>query len=136
MVRDVVAVPVALVCYVIAVVLISLFCQWFFDRPEDWPYLIPIITAGFSMAAAVGVAEEKFDSKPSAKVVAIIIAAFWVVFVIVDVAGGIQDLINFLAGKDPDPDALDVIMLYVDVLLNSKIFAVVSCLLAAGQNES
>lgn len=81
------------------------------------------------------VAEEKFSSKAGAKITAMIVAAFWILFVIVDITGNLQDLVMVLAGKNPRPDTLDVIMFYVDVLLNSKIFAVVSCLLAASQNQ-
>ena len=134
--RDVISVPVALLCYVIAVAIILALCNWFFEKPSEWPYAIPIITSAFSFALACFVAEEKFSSKAGAKITAVIIAAFWVVFVFVDISGSIEDLIHILAGKNIEPDALDIIMTYIDVLLNSKIFAVVSCLLAAGQFNS
>ena len=81
------------------------------------------------------VAEEKLSSKAGAKITAVIVAAFWIIFVVVDITGNLQDFVTVLAGKNPKPDTIDVIMFYVDVLLNSKIFAVVSCLLAAGQNQ-
>jgi len=131
--REVISVPVALVSYIIFVVLILAFCNWFFDRPGDWPYLIPIITSSFALGGACNIAEEKMSSKAGAKITAIIIAAFWIIFVIADITGNVQDIISVLAGKNPQPDTLEIIMFYVDVLLNSKIFAVVSCLLAAGQ---
>ena len=131
--REVVSVPVALVCYVIFVVLILAFCNWFFDRPAEWPYLIPIVTSSFSLAVACGIAEEKLNSKAGAKITALLVAAFWILFVIADISGTVNDFIAVLAGEDIETDVLDVIMFYVDVLLNSKIFAVVSCLLAAGQ---
>ena len=133
--RAAAVVPVALVCYVFFVVLFLVLCNWFFDRPADWPYLIPIIISSFSLGGACMVAEEKFSSKAGAKITAMIVAAFWILFVIVDITGNLQDLVMVLAGKNPRPDTLDVIMFYVDVLLNSKIFAVVSCLLAASQNQ-
>ena len=134
--REIVSVPVALACYVISVVLILMFCNWFFDKPREWSYAIPIITSSCSFIIACVVAEDKLSSKTGAKITAVIIAAFWIVFVIADISGGINDIITALAGKNPQPDTLDVLMFYVDVLLNSKIFAVVSCLLAAGQFNS
>lgn len=131
--REIVSVPVALVIYVISVALILAFCNWFFDKPSDYPYLIPIITSSFSMALACMIAEEKLNSKAGAKIAAVLIAAFWIIFVIVDLSGSVKDIIDVLTGKELQPDALDIIMMYVDILLNSKIFAVVSCLVAAGQ---
>lgn len=131
--REIVSVPVALVSYVIFVALILVFCNWFFDKPSDYPYLIPIITSSFSIGLACMVAEEKLNSKAGAKITAIIIAAFWIIFVIVDLSGSVKDIIDALTGKELQPDALDIIMMYVDILLNSKIFAVISCLFAAGQ---
>ena len=128
--RDVISVPVALLCYVFFVVVISIFCNWFFDRPEEWPYLIPFITSFFSFGMACGLAEDKFSSKSGAKVTAFLIAAFWVIFVVADIAGAVDDVISVLVGKYTGPSDLDVIMFYVDILLNSKIFAVVSCLTA------
>ena len=133
--RAVASVPIALVCYVFFVVLFLVLCNWFFDRPADWPYVIPIIVSSFSLAGACAVAEEKLSSKAGAKITAMIVAAFWILFVIVDLTGNLNDIVTILAGKNPKPDTLDVIMFYVDVLLNSKIFAVVSCLLAAGQSK-
>lgn len=134
--REVISVPVALLCYVISVVVILAFCNWFFDNPREWTYAIPIITSSCSLAIACYVAEEKLSSKTGAKLTAVIVATFWILFVIVDISGDLNDIVAVLAGKNLEPDALDVIMMYVDVLLNSKIFAVVSCLLAAGQINS
>lgn len=116
--RAIISVPVALLCYVFFIVVTSIFCKWFFDRPEEWPYLIPIITSFFPMFMACIIAEEKFSSKSGAKITAIIIAAFWIIFVVADITGIFDDIIA-------------VLMLFMDVLLNSKIFAVVSCIVAS-----
>lgn len=134
--RDFISVPIALACYIISVAIILALCNWFFDKPSEWSYAIPIITSSCSLAIACGVAEEKLSSKTGAKIASVIIAAFWILFVIVDISGGINDIITVLAGKNPEPDTLDVIMFYIDVLLNSKIFAVVSCLFTIGQFNS
>lgn len=132
--REMIAVPSALVCYVIFVALIFAFCNWSFERPADWQYGIPIITSMFSFAGACGVAE-KLSSSTGAKITAMLIAAFWVVFVIADVTGTITDVVNALEGQNSEVDSTDIIMEFVDGLLNAKIFAVVSCLLAAGYSK-
>lgn len=130
--RATIGVPIALVCYVIFVALIFGFCNWSFERPADWSYGIPIITSLFSFSGACAIAE-KFSGTAGAKITAMIVAAFWILFVIVDISGSINDIITVLAGENLQPDVMDIIMEIVDGLLNAKIFAVVSCILALGQ---
>ncbi len=132
--RELIGVPIALVSYVIFVALIFGFCNWSFERPADWSYGIPIITSLFSLGGACAVAEN-FSGASGAKITAMIVAAFWVLFVVADVSGSINDIITVLAGKNVEPDVMDVLMEIVDGLLNAKIFAVVSCILAAGQTK-
>ena len=69
-----------------SVVVIFSLCNWWFDRPENWSYVIPII-------------------------------------------------VNAVSGKYSKPDALDIFVTLLDGLLNAKIFAVVSCLIAASENN-
>lgn len=134
--REILSVPIAILCYVVSVVVILIFCNWFFDNPKEWSYAIPIITASGSLALAYDIAKEKLSSKTGAKITAFIISAFWVFFVIIDMSGSINDIISVLAGKNIEPDAMDVIIFYVDILLNSKIFAIVSCLFTVGELNS
>ena len=134
--REIFSVPIAILCYVVSVVVILIFCNWFFDNPKEWSYAIPIITASGSLALACDIAKEKLKSKTGAKITALIISLLWILFVIVDISGSINDIINVLAGKNIEPDAMDVIIFYVDILLNSKIFAIVSCLFTAGELNS
>lgn len=131
----IITVPILLVCYVISVIVIFALCNWWFDRPENWPYVIPIITSLFSIGIVAGIAEEKLSDKAAAKIAIMIIAAFWVLVVIADVTGTIGDIVNAVSGKDPEPDALDIFVTLLDGLLNAKIFAVVSCLMAASENN-
>ena len=130
--RTIIGVPIALVCYAIFVVLIFGFCNWSFERPADWSYGIPIITSLFSLGGACAVAE-KFSGASGAKITSMIVAAFWILLVIVDVVGSINDVITVLAGENLKPDLVGDIISLLDGLLNAKIFAVVSFILAAGQ---
>ena len=128
--RAIIGVPVGLVIYVIAVVAIMTFCLWFFDKPQEWRIAIPIITSLFSSSIACSIAEG--ISKISEKIVAALIALFWIAFVVVDVTGSIQNWISVIQGKTPTMDEIDMVMFYVDGVLNAKIFAVVSGLIAFG----
>lgn len=133
--RDIISIPVALVGYFISVVVILLFCNWFFDKPQDWPYLIPIINSSFSLGIAYFIANDLFNSRGGAKATVLLIAIFWVVFVIVDITGNIREIVDIFSGNHPQKDHIDFIMFCIDVLLNSKIFAAVSALFAMCQNN-
>lgn len=130
--RTIIGVPIALVCYIIFVALIFGFCNWSFEKPADWSYGIPIITSLFSLGGACAIAE-KFSSTAGAKITAMIIATFWILLVIVDIGGSINDVITVLTGGNLEPDLVGDIISLLDGLLNAKIFAVVSCILALGQ---
>jgi len=129
-VRELIAVPIGLVLYVILVAVIFTFCLWFFDKPQDWPYLIPIITAFISLSIACDAAKN-ISSINGAKILGGIVVVFWIIFVVVDFAGTIQDIISALFGRSNTHDSMDVIMFYVDAALNAKIFAVTSIFAAS-----
>jgi len=130
--RATIGVPIALVCYIIFVALIFGFCNWSFEHPADWSYGIPIITSLFSLGGACAVVE-KFSGTAGAKITTMIIAAFWILLVIVDIVGSINDVITVLAGENLEPDLVGDIISLLNGLLNAKIFAVVSFILALGQ---
>ena len=132
--KTLIGVPVGLIIYVISVVSILAFCLWSFEKPQEWQTAIPIITSLFSITIANFVAEDKF-SKASGAVVSWIVAAFWIAFVVIDIKGDIQDIIGFFQGKTPTMDEMDIVMFYVDGVLNAKIFAVVSGLWAFGSTK-
>ena len=125
-----ICVPVGLIIYVISVAAILAFCLWFFDKPHEWQTAIPIITSLFSLGIACGPIE-KF-SETSEKILTFIIAAFWILFVVIDTKGTIEDFIGFFTGNTSTKDELDMLMFYIDSVLNAKIFAVVSGIMAFG----
>ena len=51
---------------------------------------------------------------------------------VVDITGNIQDLIGMFKGETPTFDELDMVMFYVDGVLNVKIFAITSAIMALG----
>ena len=129
--REIIGVPVGIIIYLISVVVIMAFCQWSFEKPQEWQTAIPIITSLFSMGIACGIVEDKF-SKLSGKFLTLIIATFWIALVVVDITGNIQDLIGMFKGETPTFDELDMVMFYVDGVLNVKIFAITSAIMALG----
>ncbi len=132
--RELIAIPIGLVIYVILVAVIFSFCLWFFDKPHEWPYLIPILTAFISLSFACDVARN-ISSQNGAAILGAIVVAFWIIFIIVDFAGTIQNFIAALFGQSTSYDSLDALMFYIDAALNAKIFAVISIIaaMAAGR---
>lgn len=124
----IILVPIGLVIYCLLVILIFGFWCWFFDKPQEWDWFIPITTSMMSLGGTNGFLEEKFKSPTSGVIVAGLVVAFWVIFVFVDIFGTVS---SFVTG-DFRMDNVDVLMFYLDKLLNSKIFAVVSAIIFLG----
>ena len=124
-----IAIPIGLVIYVISFALASIFLYWFFDRPQDWSYVIPIFTSFISLGIAHGVVEEYFG-KISARATIWIVAGFWIFMVAADIFGFMNDIAGVIQGtyQEEDPGFVDV----VNALLSTKIYAVTSALLAFG----
>ena len=118
----------ALSGYVISLVLIVTFWYWWFDKPLEWRYFISIISSLASIVVASGIASG-YGKKMSFIVVAII-AAFWILFVVVDIVGLLQDIYSVLNNKRTDTGTMDIIMYVVDEIVSSKAFAIVSGLMA------
>lgn len=122
---------IGLVIYLLCVAAIMSFCLWSFEKPQEWQTAIPIITSLFSLAISCGILDN--FTKGLGAVLSLIVAAFWIAFVVIDITGNIQDIIGFFQGETPTMDEMDIVMFYVDGVLNAKIFAVVSGLWALGQ---
>lgn len=125
------------IAYIVSVPLIFLFFYWFLDKPEEWPYFIPIVTALMSIGIAAGTAEEVSGSKKTGAVLTVLIGVMWVCFVVADIVGNVSDIIHAIMGHSDTSEAgaFDLFMIYFDTILSSKIFAVVSGLAAFGEFE-
>ena len=135
--RAILGILAGMVVYVISIFLVFLFFVWFFDKPEEWSYFIPIATAIVSIGCATGTADEVSDGKKSGALLTILIAGMWVVFVVVDVVGDVSDILYAIVGsyEQGEAGAFEIFMFGFDRLLSSKIFAVVSVLVACGSLE-
>lgn len=126
-------IPAALAGYAITVILSVLFWVWFFDKPWEWDYFIPIVTSVVSMSVAMGIAET-FSSKTTSKVVLFIIAAYWVIFAVANFIGDVQDIFSFILHEK---NFEEVFFSYdlVDIFLSPNILAVTSVMMAMGHLE-
>ncbi|WP_019543838.1 hypothetical protein [Selenomonas bovis] len=130
--RAILGVLAGMAAYVVAIILSFLFFIWFFDKPADWPYFIPIATALISISTAVGTADEVSGGKKAGAFLAILIAGMWIVFVVVDVVGDVSDI---LRAEHDEAGIFEIFMAGFDTFLSSKIFAVVSFFVAASSLE-
>lgn len=130
--RAILGVLAGMAAYVVAIILSFLFFIWFFDKPADWPYFIPIATALISISTAVGTADEVSGGKKAGAFLAILIAGMWIVFVVVDVVGDVSDI---LRAEHGEVGTFEIFMAGFDKFLSSKIFAVVSFFVAASSLE-
>lgn len=130
--RAILGVLAGMAAYVVAIILSFLFFIWFFDKPADWPYFIPIATALISISTAVGTADEVSGGKKAGAFLAILIAGMWIVFVVVDVVGDVSDI---LRAEHGEVGTFEIFMAGFDTFLSSKIFAVVSFFVAASSLE-
>lgn len=119
----------ALFGYVVSLALTVLFLYWWFDKPLEWRYFISIVSSLISIGVAYSITSEYSDKRLSF-IVMMIIAAFWIMFVLVDILGSIQEIIGTIS-----IDRMDIVMIIVDKIISSKIFAVVSGLVAYFEYE-
>lgn len=136
--RSLVAIPAALLAYVISVILLFLFFIWFFDKPANWDYFIPIVTSFVAFVISEVTAEEISGNSKVAALVGVLIGIFWVVLVVADIFGNISDIVHAIS--DPqnykaDVGIWDMFLFYFDRILSSKIFATVSAICAVGALE-
>lgn len=133
--RSLVAIPAGLLAYVISIIIIFMFFIWFFDKPTNWDYFIPIVTSFMAFIIAEFTAEEISGNRKVAALVGILIGGFWVVLVVADIFGNISDFIHVIIGSKEyknDVGIWDMFLFYFDTILSSKIFATVSAICAAG----
>ncbi len=133
--RSLAAIPAGLLAYVISVIILCSFFIWFFDKPQNWDYFIPIVTSFMAFVIAEATAEEISGNHKVASLVGILIGIFWVVLVVADIFGNVSDFIHAIIGSQDhktDVGVWDVFLFYFDAILSSKIFATVSAICAAG----
>lgn len=121
----------ALSGYVISLVLIVTFWYWWFDKPLEWRYFISITSSLASIVVASGILSEYSNDKRILVILLTIIATFWILYVLVDILGFLQDIYDVLTNhRSNNTGTMEIIMYIVDEIISSKIFAVVSGLVA------
>ena len=121
----------ALLGYVVSLALIVLFWYWWFDKPLEWRNFISIASALISIGVAYGILSEYSNDKRILVILLTIIATFWILYVLVDILGFLQDIYDVLTNqRSNNTGTMEIIMYIVDEIISSKIFAVVSGLVA------
>lgn len=128
--REAVGIPAGLLSYFLATILLLLFFEIFFPNPREWATFITIATAfiAFKITCAAVI---NFSSETGVKVVALMIAVFWVVSLGVDVFTYAEEVIDVLSAGQGSTGSLANFKELVEAVWNSKVCAVVTAILAA-----
>ena len=128
--REAVGIPAGLLSYAASTILLLIIFQFIFPNPRDWSYFITIATAfiAFKLTCAAVI---NFSSETGVKVVAVMIAVFWVVSLGVDVFALAGQVIDTLSVSQGSARSLAGFKELAETVWNSKICAVVTAILAA-----
>lgn len=129
--REAVGIPAGLLSYFSATIVLLLIFQFIFPNPRDWSYFITIATAfiAFKLTCAAVI---NFSSETGVKVVAVMIAIFWVVSLGVDVFAFASKVIDTLSASQGSAKSLAGFKELAETVWNSRVCAVVTAILAVG----
>lgn len=128
--REAVGIPAGLLSYAVATIVLLLIIEIFLPNPREWSTFITIATAfiAFKITCAAVI---NFSSETGVKVVALMIAVFWVVSLGIDVFYYAEIVVDVLSAGQGSTGSLANFRELVEAVWNSKICAVVTVLLAA-----
>ena len=129
--REAVGIPAGLLSYAASTILLLIIFQFIFPNPRDWSNFITIATAfiAFKLTCAAVI---NFSSETGVKVVAVMIAVFWVVSLGVDVFALAGQVIDTLSVSQGSARSLAGFKELAETVWNSGVCAVVTAILAAG----
>lgn len=128
--REAVGIPAGFLAYFLATILLLLFFRVFFPNPQEWAILITIATAfiAFKITCAAVV---NFSNETGVKIVAFMIAAFWLLSLGIDMFDIMENVITFLSASQDSTKSLEGFKELLEAVWNSRICAVVTAILAA-----
>lgn len=129
--RESVGIPAGLLAYAVAIIVLLMLFEIFLPNPKEWATFITVATAfiAFKLTCAVVI---NFSSETGVKVVALMIAIFWLISLGVDVFSYAEEVIDVLSAGQGSTGSLASFKELADSVWNSKICAVVTAILAAG----
>ena len=130
--REAVGIPAGLLSYALATIVLLLTFGFVLPNPRDWSYFITIATAyvAFKVTCAAVI---NFSSETGVKVVALMLAVFWVVSLGVDVFAIAAQVIDILSASKDSAKSLARFKELAEAVWDSRICAVVTTILAIGK---
>lgn len=129
--RESVGIPAGLLVYFLSTTILLLIVQAAFTRPQDWPTLITIAVSiiAFKLTCA---AVKNFSTETGVAIVAFMITAFWLLSLGFDVFAGFDALMTFLSADPNSPKVFESFKELANSVMNKKICAGVSLIMAVG----
>ena len=127
--REAVGIPAGLLSYALATIILLILFDFVLPNPRQWSYLITIATTliAFQVTCA---AVMNFSTETGVKIVALMIAIFWVVSLGVDVFYYAEKVIDVLsAGQGGATGSLANLKELAEAVWNTKICAVITVIL-------
>ena len=128
--REAVGIPAGILAYAAATIVLLIMVEIFLPHPRDWANIITAATA-FIAFKVTCVAVINFSSETGVKVVALMIAVFWMLSLGVDVFYYAEEVIDVLSAGQGSTRSLANLKELAEAVWNSKICAVVTVILAA-----
>lgn len=128
--RESVGIPAGILAYATATIVLLIMVEIFLPNPREWANIITAATAfiAFKVTCAAVI---NFSSETGVKVVALMIAVFWVLSLGIDFFSYAEEVIDVLSASQGSADSLASFKELAEAVWNSKICAVVTAILAA-----
>ena len=128
--RESVGIPAGILAYATATIVLLIMVEIFLPNPREWANIITTATAfiAFKVTCAAVI---NFSSETGVKVVALMIAVFWVLSLGIDFFSYAEEVIDVLSAGQGSADSLASFKELAEAVWNSKICAVVTAILAA-----
>lgn len=130
--REAVGIPAGLLSYALATVVLLVMFQFILPDPREYPYLITIATAviAFKVSCAAAI---NFSTYTGVKIVAFMLAAFWLISLGVDMFDIAAQIIDVLSASKDSAQSLAGFKDMAEAVWNSTVCAVVTVILAIGK---
>lgn len=128
--RESVGIPAGILAYATATIVLLIMVEIFLPNPREWANIITAATAfiAFKVTCAAVI---NFSSETGVKVVALMIAVFWVLSLGIDFFSYAEEVIDVLSAGQGSADSLGRFKELANSVWNTKVCAVVTAILAA-----
>ena len=127
--REAVGIPAGLSAYFLSTIILLMLAKLIFAAPSDWSNLITATTSIIAFKVMC-IAVKNFSNATCIKIVAVMVALFWIFIVGIDVFAGLDVAIKILSGGQISSTSFEFFKELVGTVWNIKICAGVSVLLA------